>query len=210
MHLAGVTSVLCICNTLDIGNLPRAATAQGWHPEWLISSYLGSDTMLDMDTVSGSRDQLAHVFGLRFYPKAVGWADNPAAWAVTDEDPSYPPMQPPTLGYLTEIYRSLLLIASGIQMAGPHLDPSSFEAGLQKTTFPNPDTPIEAGHVGFQNLLGPKHSMMLDAAEIWWSNTDDGGAYCYVAHGARHPIDQPWREIGRPFEGACDYAGASE
>jgi hypothetical protein len=64
--------------------------------------------------------------------------------------------------------------------------------------------------VGFQNLLGPKHSMMLDAAEIWWSNTDDGGAYCYVAHGARHPIDQPWREIGRPFEGACDYAGASE
>lgn len=210
MHLAGVTTVLCMCNTLDIGNLPRAASAQGWHPEWAVSSYLGSDTMLDMDTVTGSRDQLAHVFGLRFYPKAVGWVDNPAAWAVSEEDPSYPPMQPPTLGYLTEIYRSLLLLASGIQMAGPHLTPLSFESGLQKTVFPNPDTSIFAGHVGFAGPLGPDHSMMVDAAEIWWSNTDDGGAYCYVAHGARHPLGQPWKPIGQLFRPPCDYAGASE
>ena len=210
LHVAGVTTVLCLCNTLDIGNLPRAATAQGWHPEWAISSYLGTDTMLDIDTVTGSRDQLAHMFGLRFYPKAVGWADNPAAWAVTDEDPGYPAMQPPTLGYLTEIYRSLLLLASGFQMAGPRLTPLTFEAGLQKTVFPNPDTAIYAGHVGFQGLIGQDHSMMEDAAEIWWSNTDDGGAYCYVGHGARHPITEAWHQIGQLFEGPCDYGGASE
>src|SRR5437868_1214001 len=44
-------------------------------------------------------------------------------------------------------YRGVLMMAAGLQMAGPHLTPETFAAGLQKTVFPNPDTPLEEGKV---------------------------------------------------------------
>src|SRR3979409_813463 len=81
-------------------------------------------------------------------------------------------------------------MASGIQMAGPNLTPATFEPGLQRARFPNPDHPIMAGKVGF---LGGSHSMTIDAAEIYWSSTATGpypdataGTFCYVDHGRRH------------------------
>jgi hypothetical protein len=101
-------------------------------------------------------------------------------------------------------YRNLLLIASGIQMAGPGLTPETFQAGLQRALFPNPDTGIMAGHVGFN---GGSHAMTIDAAEYWWSNADrgplpdesSGGAWCYVDHGRRHSLSNPWPIGGDPF-----------
>jgi hypothetical protein len=96
----------------------------------------------------------------------------------------------------------MLLIASGIQMAGPKLTPATFEAGLQRAMFPNPDHPIKAGKVGF---FGGSHAMTIDAAEIWWSASSpgpypdaSGGTYCYVDNGARHSIGT-FPKGGDPF-----------
>lgn len=86
------------------------------------------------------------------------------------------------------LYQSLLVLASGIQMAGPNLTPETFARGLQSQAFPNPEHPLRAGNVGFAR----NHSMTNDVAEIWWNETardpyGDGGpgAHCYIDGGAR-------------------------
>ena len=107
-----------------------------------------------------------------------------------------------------ERYRTALLLASGLQMAGPNLTPESFARGLQRTVFPNPEHPINAGSVGFND---GDHSMTDDAAEYWWSQTDPSpypkegvGTICYVDHGARHRTGT-WPSGGDPFfQRPCD------
>jgi hypothetical protein len=96
----------------------------------------------------------------------------------------------------------MLLLASGIQMAGPNLTPRSFEHGLQTTTFPNPDNPNMEGKVGF---LGDSYAMTVDGAEWWWSAASRSpyagssvGSICYVQGGARHELGG-WPAGGDPF-----------
>ncbi|MFN2464031.1 MAG: hypothetical protein ABR573_09045 [Candidatus Dormibacteria bacterium] len=193
-----VTTVACLCVAFDDGQLFTQADNQQYHPEWVVSSYLYNDIQyfLTLTNSKSHATQMADTYGLRFYPKSVDWANNPTQWATTEGDPSFPPPTSPGALFVdNDVYHTLLLIASGIQMAGPNLNPQTFEHGLQTTVFPNPDTPpIFQGHVGFNGPYGPDHSMIKDAAEIWWSNTDAGGAYCYVAHGARHPVGSPWEK----------------
>src|SRR5258708_17094819 len=70
--------------------------------------------------------------------------DHPSTWA----DPA-DPYQSDTVELSRDYeYWVMLLMASGIQMAGPNLTPQSFEAGLQRAAFPNPDDPIMAGKGG--------------------------------------------------------------
>jgi hypothetical protein len=95
-------------------------------------------------------------------------------------------------------------------MAGPNLTPHTFEGGLHKARFPNPDTPGKAGSVGFPN---ERHSMTLDGTEFWYSNDARGpyddanagsGAVCYIDGGARH-FGETWPSGGDPFfAGDCD------
>jgi len=100
-------------------------------------------------------------------------------------------------------------LASGIQTAGPNLNAQTFAQGLQRAQFPNPDTGIKAGHVGFN---AGNHSMTIDAAEWYWSATNpgpypdeqSGGTYCYVDHGARHSLTNPFPPGDPLFNGACD------
>ena len=74
-------------------------------------------------------------------------------------------------------------------MAGPNLTPATFEAGLQRTVFPNPDHPIKAAKVGFQN---GSHTMTIDSVQWWWSNSgrspypeEGAGTMCYTNDGGR-------------------------
>jgi hypothetical protein len=94
-------------------------------------------------------------------------------------------------------------------MAGPDLTPQSFARGLWSTTFPNPDTPTHAGHVGFQ---GGVYSMTQDAAEFWVSDGTPGNspysdysyrAVCYVDRGVRRSLGT-FPKGGDPFfKGPC-------
>jgi hypothetical protein len=76
-------------------------------------------------------------------------------------------------------------------MAGTHLTPQAFADGLNKTVFPNPQTNLRMGNVGF---LGGNHGMTDDGVEFWFSTADQGPyvnqgppdpTVCYINHGQR-------------------------
>jgi hypothetical protein len=122
-----------------------------------------------------------------------------------------------TVGQFYTQYKPLLLLASGIQMAGPRLTPQAFEQALQRTTFPYPVVdPTKSGNVGFHG----DHSMTDDAAEFWWSETGvepvgiqspgGTGTLCYVRSAARVvPNTGTWPTDGDPFFQAPCYPGPS-
>lgn len=192
MKTQGVTSIFCLCHVLVAKNLGTAATGQAYFPEWLISSYDVQNSNLAMRT-SFPSEQLAHLFGIQMVPKQVPGDQLPATWARKYSDPGYVSNAAPA--FANDAYRELLILSSGIQMAGPHLTPQTFDAALHKTRFPNPLTPIMAGRVGFgptgvrvpageQDL---SFAMTSDAIEFWWSSSapspysgDGNGAMCYV------------------------------
>lgn len=106
-----------------------------------------------------------------------------------------------------QTYRMMLLLASGIQMAGPELTPETFERGLQRAQFPNPTHPNRQGRVGFE---GGSHAMMQDVVGFWWSfdvappDSQTAPAPCYLNDARRYQLGEiPARR--RPFfAGRCD------
>lgn len=210
MQQAGVTSIFCVCQLFTLGALQKAATNQGYFPEWMVSTYGPNDISASYVLGADPPEQLTHTFGLTFQPRQTLIEDEPFYWAAKEVDPSIVLNgDTVTVQNHAEIYRPLLLLASGIQLAGPNLTPQTFAKGLQQATFPNPDHPNMPGKVGFQP---DRFGMTLDGAEFWWSNTarspyaGDQGAVCYVDGGRRHTRGS-WPAGGDPFfqpDTACD------
>jgi hypothetical protein len=165
------------------------STSQGYYPEWLLQHYNHQDD--DGVAQTYPSDQAAHYFGLRMFNKVQLAANTPYGWAVHEEDPNYGPT-----GTLDVLYWNMLVLASGIQMAGPHLTPQTFQDALFRTRFPNPGAdgpPWYQARVGF----GPgNHSMIDTEAPVWWSNSGQGTGegtaqtFCYVDHGRRYGIGE--------------------
>lgn len=209
---AEVTSVFCLCAYWRSGSIAVHASNQQYFPEWLLSSYGFNDYKSGITTYGGwPPEQREQILGLTFLPRLQPHDKRAAYWAYSEAQGEG------SSGYNGDsehrahddlAYRSLLLIASGIQMAGPNLTPETFEAGLQRTKFPNPDHPIMAGKVGFN---GGSYAMTIDGAEFYWRNdaaspyTSDAtpGSYCYVSGGERHSAPD-WPKGGDPFVDPCD------
>jgi hypothetical protein len=203
-----VSTVICLCIIFVEQYLGTAATAQQYFPEWILSSFFLNDTNLLVRTFWPDVRQRQAMLGVTFQPPQRVEAREPAWMAAKEADPS---AQPSDLESFLLQYRALLLLASGIQMAGPNLTPATFEAALQRTAFPNPDDPTMSGKVGFTSPRD--HSMTEDATEWWWSETatspeagaaDDGanGAMCYVDGGARR-TPGAWPRGDPFFRGPC-------
>jgi hypothetical protein len=211
MRQKGVTSIFCVCHIGVLDGLAAAANAQGYYPEWLLSSYELTDWDGEQHAIDpGANGQLPHAFGLMAEPVEWYQSEHMEYVAMRSANPGFHPTGEGATGLgqeqADEQYHSLLLLASGIQMAGPTLNPTSFAAGLHRAVFPNPDTWQMEGHVGFDN---DSYSMTVDLAEFWWSQTarspyaDEGaGAFCYVDGGARHRLGSYPRE-DRAFSGTC-------
>jgi hypothetical protein len=219
MKNAGVTSVFCLCHMLELTAFGRAATAQAYFPEWLISSYDINHYNTQIKTGLPA-EQREHAFGIQVMPMQQRAEDWPGVWMCKEVDPqcdtSLPAVGP---------YHAMLLLASGIQMAGPNLTPDTFAEGLAKTAFPNPDHPILAGDVGFNEPIAkpdPKyspaanlpHGMTSTGIEFWWSesatgpNSEEGnGAMCYVARKRFRLGEYPKGGDDVFFEGECDSGG---
>jgi hypothetical protein len=196
---AGVTSVICLCDASYLVQfLFPQSTLQTYYPEWIVQNYGSQDTDPQM-AVGSQNDQKTQVFGIRSWNKAIGH-DLPFWAAIREADPTFPP----ELWVVSFPYWDLLVIASGIQAAGPHLTPQAFQAGLYRTKFSNPGCggpPYYQACVGF----GPgNHTMVQDSALIWYdtqarprdTDPDVGGptrgGYCYVDGGRRYkPGDFP-------------------
>jgi hypothetical protein len=210
MQNAGVTSVLCLCNILDTrGVYMPAASGQGYQPEWVETSYINNDLDNSYGGGNAPPDQSSHVLGVTFRNKLLPRQDMPWYWALREADPNADPGAG-TYYSANSRYEQLLLLASGIQLAGPHLTPQSFAAGLQRARFPNPGAtgaPYYQARVGFD---GGRHTMMADAAMFWYDPSRPGtidpsvpGAVCYVGHGRRYGLGQWGRSDPVFFAGSC-------
>ena len=211
MKAAGITTTYCLCTAFQTVHLPGQASTQGWFPEWLFSSYGLMDSNFGVKTFWTDAQQRANVLGITAEPRQWGYDDTPLVWAFREVDPSFDATAEAGSVAMLEwerLYRMLLLVASGIQMAGPHLTPDTFASGMQRTPFPNPDDPLNVGKVGF---LGPDHTMTDDFGEFFWSEVapspyedDSVGSVCYVDHGRRRRAGQWPAGDAEFFTPTCD------
>jgi hypothetical protein len=219
-----ITSVVCLCWIFREQYMPAAATNQNYFPEWILSSYGMNDT--GWVQTYWTPEQRRSVIGVGSRTPSLTQPNDPACYAATEGDPTVTCGADRGGGQSSDgadhsgktkipdawnVYRTLLLIASGIQMAGPNLTPATFAAGLQSTKFAYPpDDPTHAGDVGF---LDGDHSMADTLVEYWWSETsprpngEERGALCYVDHGARRRVGA-WPQQRDPFyQPLCDNSG---
>ena len=205
---ADVTSVICLCEPNETRDtLMPAASAQTFQPEWLLGTYLDND--LDSSMSGGPPDQISHVFGLVFRNKLLARQDMPFYWALKEMDPAGEPSGGAYYS-LQARYGSLLVLASGIQLAGPRLTPSSFAAGLLRTPWANPGAGAPPYYQAAAGFEGGRRTFIDDAAMFWYDpgrqstvNGEQAGSVCYVRKGARYRLGN-WPTGPQPFfQGDC-------
>jgi hypothetical protein len=119
----GVTTVIYSGDPLTPAALTHEATAQDYHPEWILGPNVAADSAVFAR--SYDQDQWAHGFGMALNG-ARGDLDLDDAWRVYrwayGEDPpttNAPVLEPPL--------RQMFI---GIHLAGPNLTPATFRDGL--------------------------------------------------------------------------------
>jgi hypothetical protein len=186
------------------------ANSIGYQPEWLLIGWNKYEADFE---IQNPRPETAGAFGvgvwnkmaqlpLEFWYRAYVAAGGTNGASLLDG---------------RAFYQELMLLASGIQMAGPHLTPESFARGLQSTKFPNPGAggpPFYQGAVGF----GSGDTTMVNDMQAFWYDPNMVGqevvsdatnglntsrATCYVASGRRWFLDT-WPAADGFFEkGVC-------
>ena len=231
-----VTSIICICRggLEQDGILHRwmqAANDQNYEPEYVVSHFTGQDNdgfllfAPPCDPRFGAfcspQQQRNHIFGVVPMTKWDPYYGTtmPCGYAEREVDPN-PPNSPPyscadvesNVGGAPQYgYQSLLVLASGIQLAGGHLTPQAFQDGLFKAEFQNPQcdgAPLYQGCVGF----GPNDHTMVDSyVDIWSSSADHmddlnlqfTATYCYgelnSPHGIRYRLPRPGEAPGNAW-----------
>lgn len=203
MKDAGVTTLMVLTHSLTTRQIYAALDSQSYQPEIGLSTNFYNDE--DLGIAQQPKSQAVHTFGISTWNKFVAVADEPWYAALKEVDPNYQFCCPP-FGYFGARYdyHAMLMMAAGIQMAGPNLTPETFAKGLQSAAWPNPPTPKNPGKV----TVGPgTHSYMEDAAAIWFdpanvSEYSGSGAFCYVQNGLRRRLGQ-WPATDGLFARPC-------
>ena len=184
-----VTTVVCFCDQWTFSVFTSEADKQRRHPEWFISTSFQLDRdELIANSTNYPTDQSSNAFGVSWFNQSLPPGQTFWHQAMREVDPNDD-------GYYflpAEIYRDLLLVASGIQMAGPNLTPTTFQEGLYKARFSNSGNggpPYYEANVGF---APGSHSQYQDARLIWWNpggqsyNSSTPGTFCAVNNGQRY------------------------
>ena len=209
----GVTSLVYLpYQGSGTGTSPmEVAQSVNFRPEWVL---IGHSTYLTAHQLNNPQSETSGAFGVGLWNKMPAlnqemWAE---AYLAAGGDPG--PVNSGSLIPARGFYDEMLLLAAGLQMAGPHLTPQSFADGLRSTTFPNPGAgaaPMYQGRVGF---VAGDAAMVRDFAGIWLDTTMPGpavvqakdlnetGAFCYVALGDRWEPDT-WPTRDGFYSGRC-------
>lgn len=203
----GVTSVVYSGDPLSPAIFTKEATKQGYNPEWIITGSALVDTSLFARTYDTA--QWKNAFGISFLtarlPPEKGDAYNLYNWhrGTTNE-------KPPAGNTYPVIYAPIFSLFTGIHMAGPNLNPVTFQQGLF-------NYPVSGGGFTMQTVsfgdhgIWPKNAVKADltayddVTEIWWDPVEVGedevgnraaGMYRYVDGGrrylpGRHPTTDP-------------------
>jgi len=166
---AKVTTVIFLGDPIMPIYLTKAATDQDYHPEWVITGTVLTDT-----TVFGrqyDQTQWAHAFGVSSLPTRVP-QDQGEAWRLHQwyfgEDPAAQKL----IAVINEPLRIFML---GVHMAGPNLTPETFRDGLfaYPPTGHLPTSPqLSFGDHGF--FEQPDYLAVDDMVEIWWDAEAEG------------------------------------
>jgi len=207
MKSAGVTTVIYTGDPLSPASLTREASAQNYHPEWIVGPSVLADTSIFGRTFD--QDQWAHAFGIALVPGRVPQNDNPNYYLYTWFHGSPPPNN--TYGV---IIPSISMFARGVTMAGPNLTTKTFRDGM----FRNPPSGGDAvnpkdswGKHGFWPSVD--YNGADDAALLWWDPSATGedevgqngtGLYRYADGGKRYTLGKfPAKGQGGLFDTAA-------
>lgn len=205
-----VTSVVCWCDVSNVRDgLMRVASAQVYQPEWVLSNYL--DNYVDNSFRQAPPDQSNNVIGVSL-DKWLPNQETPWWAAMKEGNPGYTPGGENQGFPMSGRYNSLLVLTSGIQAAEPKLTPGTFEQGLFKAKWPNANAggpPYYQARSGFD---GGRHTLIADGTMYWYDRSQqstveptssEGGAICYVRHGARYGLGQWPEEDPQFYQGPC-------
>ena len=196
---AGVTSVVLLVSTPIVAAMTKAATANEYSPEWLLTGWAYQD--LSLFAAQYDQDQWAHAFGMSWFsPYTTGNAGAATGQNVfdwywgTNKGTTYSGAFPP-----------VYFLNQGIMLAGPKLTPTSFRDGQfslpgrggafddQVTTLGNKVGDVGLGYPEY-SLLGPK-----DFALVWYDPKAEGlgnilgnkqtGNYWYLDGGKRYTLE---------------------
>jgi hypothetical protein len=201
-----VTSIIVLTHVSTTTQLLSVLDGQGFQPEILVSTYLYNDE----DAVMAAQpvSQTSHMFGVTVRNKTMRQVDDEFFYrAVQETAPQVVWDYAPNTYYGARWnYYMMLVLFSGIQLAGPHLTPESFAAGLMRAKWPNPPHKNTPGKV---TVSAGTHSFMEDASIIWFSPTEASEDYatrsgfCYVDNGKRRRLGQYGNADPGVFQGPC-------
>lgn len=191
MKNAGVTTVIYTGDPLSPASLTREASAQNYHPEWIIGPSVLADTSIFGRTFD--QDQWGHAFGIALVPGRVPQSDNPAFSLYQWFHGSAPPNN--TYGVIAP---SIADLARGATLAGPKLTPQTFRDGLFRYPPSGGDAvnpTVSWGKHGFWPFVD--YNTSDDAGMLWWDPSATGedevghqgtGLYRYADNGKRYTL----------------------
>lgn len=168
----GVTSVILFGTADEAALVLRSASGVNYTPEW-ISSGVGDLAQDDADqsfSADASANETEHLIGITPQNKYLPYAETPWGQAYADEDITVTE----DLGY-ADFYHEMLILASGVQAAGPDLTPQTFAAGLRGLSFPDPGSGQQPSYQSKVDF-GTGSTMTQDYAAWYYSPTTDSNA----------------------------------
>jgi hypothetical protein len=190
---ANATSVIFTGDPIMPEYFTKEATAQNYHPEWIMAGTVLADTSVFARTFD--QDQWSHAFGLQLTPARVVQSKN-QAYTVNQW---YFGRKPASDKSYAITFGNVELLFAGLQTAGPKLTPQNFRLGVDAIAPPaDADATVHAfatyGDHGFWTGDDPQG---LDNAGLLWYNPKahgedetgvvGDGMYELVNGGKRYP-----------------------
>jgi hypothetical protein len=165
---AGVTTIIYTGDPLTPAALTKEATAQDYHPEWIVGPTVLADTTFFGRTFD--QDQWAHAFGVALVSGRVPQAVNPNYSLYTWFHGSAPPNNTYNV-----IAPTVSVLGRGLTMAGQKLTPKAFRDGLFRYP-PSGGDPVNPRQSWGKHASWPfvDYSGSDDAGMLWWDATATG------------------------------------
>jgi hypothetical protein len=168
MKDAGVTTVIYTGDPLTPAALTKEASAQDYHPEWIVGPTVLADTTFFGRTFDQA--QWAHAFGVALVPGRVPQSENPNYTLYTWFHGS-----PPPNNTYNVIVPTVSVAARGLTLAGPKLTPKTFRDGLFRYP-PSGGDPVNPRQSWGKHGLWPfvDYWGSDDAGILWWDPNATG------------------------------------
>jgi hypothetical protein len=168
MKDAGVTSIIYTGDPLMPSAITKEATAQDYHPEWIIGPTVLADTSIFARTFD--QTQWTHAFGIQLpngrTPETLNGSYTLYNW--------FHGTKPPNNTYQV-LNPSVLLLARGVMLAGPKLTPQTFRDGIFRYP-PSGGDPINPQQSWGKHGVWPfvDYGGSDDAGMLWWDPNAQG------------------------------------